>query len=151
MTYFENDATLNIVKEMFNNFNLVNHNGIDIDIEEEKNRTKDYTCKIISNMSNNTNNIINNDISIEEKEKNNLMNLLSKHHNRIIFLHILNDYRSNGQFELKEKEYEILGELFFYIINISKKENDYHCIEMVIILSKTYYRLNNIFTKFNIR
>ena len=147
MTYFENDATLNIVKEMFNNFNLVNHNGIDIDIEEEKNRTKDYTCKIISNMSNNTNNIINNDISIEEKEKNNLMNLLSKHHNRIIFLHILNDYRSNGQFELKEKEYEILGELFFYIINISKKENDYHCIEMVIILSKTYYRLNNKNTK----
>ena len=147
MSYFENEATLNVVKEMFLNFNLVEHNGLDIEIEEEKNITKNYTCKIISNMSNdinNNNNIGNehNDISIEEKEKNKLMNLISKHHNRIIFLHKLNDYRSNGQFDIKEKEYKILGELLFYIIDISKKEKDYHSIEMVIILSKTYYLLN---------
>ena len=146
MSYFENESTLNVVKEMFLNFNLVEHNGLDIETEEEKNITKNYTCKIISNMSNdiNNNNIGNeyNNISFEKKEKKNLMNLLSKHHNRIIFLHKLNDYRSNGQFDLKEKEYKILGELFFYIIDISKKENDYHSIEMVIILSKTYYLLN---------
>ena len=42
MSYFEDDSALNIVKEMFTNFELVNHNGINIEIEEEKNLTKRY-------------------------------------------------------------------------------------------------------------
>ena len=143
MTYFEDETILYTVKEMVNNFFLIDNNGLNIEEEEEKNTTKNYICKIISNMtikSNNENNI-------EEKEKNNLINLLSKHHNRIIFLHKLNDFRSNSQLELNEKAYKLLGELFSYIINISKEEKDYHCIEMVIILSKTYYILKDKKTK----
>ena len=89
----------------------------------------------------------NNENNIEEEKKNNLINLLSKHHNRIIFLHKLNDYRAMCQFELNERSYKLLGELFFYIINISKTEKDYHCVEMVIILSKTYYILKDKKTK----
>ena len=137
MSYFEDDSALNIVKEMFTNFELVNHNGINIEIEEEKNLTKRYISKIIENMSNN----ISCENFFENEEKKNLINLLSKHDNRIIFLHKLNDYRATCQYEIKEKEFNLLGELFFYIINISKKENDYHSIEMVIILSKTYFML----------
>ena len=137
MNYFEDDSALETVKEMFTNFELINHNGINIEIEEEKNLTKRYTSKIIKNMSNK----LKDDNIFESDEKKNLINLLSRHDNRIIFLHILNDYRSTCQYEIREKEYNLLGELFFYIINISKKENDYHCVEMVIILSKTYYKL----------
>ena len=40
MTYFEDDIILYTVRDMFNNFDLINHNGINIDIEEEKNITK---------------------------------------------------------------------------------------------------------------
>ena len=138
MTYFEEDYTLYTVKDMFNNFELINHNGLDIniEIEEEKNRTKNYICRIINNMSNTKSN---NENFLEEKEKNNLINLLSKHCNRIIFLHKLNDYRALQKLELKELEYKLLGGLFYFLINISHKEKDYHCVEMVIILSKTYY------------
>ena len=136
MTYFEDEISLYSVKEMLNTFDLVNDNRIEIEVEEEKNLTKKYISKIISFMSNKK---VNTEVYLEEKEKNNLMDLLNKHHNRIIFLHKLNDYRALGQYEIREKEYKILGELFLYIINISKKEDDYHCIEMVIILSKTYY------------
>ena len=39
MSYFEDDLTLLTVKEMFNNFELVNHNGLNLQIEEEKNET----------------------------------------------------------------------------------------------------------------
>ena len=143
MTYFEDETILYTVKEMVNNFFLIDNNGLNIEEEEEKNTTKNYICKIISNMTIKSNN----ENDIEEKEKNNLINLLSKHHNRIIFLHKLNDFRSNSQLELNEKSYKLLGELFFYIINISKEEKDYHCIEMVIILSKTYYILKDKKTK----
>ena len=129
---------------MLNNFELIAFNGLDIniEIEEEKNNTKNYISKIISNMSNNIDNNY-----LEEDENNTLLNLLNKHHNRIIFLHKLNDYRSLCKYELKEKEYYLLGKLFSYIIDISKKENDYHCVELVIILSKTYYILKDKKTK----
>ena len=137
MTYFEDDIILYTVRDMFNNFDLINHNGIDIDIEEEKNITKTYVSKIISNMTNKLN------VDYDEKDKQKLLSLLDSHYNRVIFLHKLNDYRATCKFELTEKDYQILGELFLYTINTSKKENDYHSIEMVIILSKTYYILRD--------
>jgi len=137
MTYFEDDIILYTVRDMFNNFDLINHNGIDIDIEEEKNITKTYVSKIILNMSNKLN------VDYDEKDKQKLLSLLDNHYNRVIFLHKLNDYRATCKFELTEKDYQILGELFLYTINTSKKENDYHSIEMVIILSKTYYILRD--------
>ena len=151
MTYFEDDLTLLTVKEMFNNFELVNHNGLNIQVEEEKNEAKKYINKLIANMSQESNKVLKeyNFINIEEvspfteEEKMRLKILLNKHHNRVIFLHKLNDYRTCSLLELKEKEYNTLGELFSFLIDISKKEKDYHCVEMAIILSKTYYLLEN--------
>jgi hypothetical protein len=139
------------VKEMFENFELINHNGLNIKIEEEKNEAKSYVNKLILNMSHETNKIANDsNIIIEEdvtpftnEEKNNLKSLLNKHHNRVIFLHKLNDYRTSSLFELSKNEYQILGELFSSLIDISKKEKDYHSVEMAIILSKTYYIMEN--------
>ena len=154
MSYFEDDLTLLTVKEMFKNFDLINSNGINIKLEEEKNEAKKYTNKLISNMSleeiDKKNNIddftIINDVENEfftDEEKNMFQTLLNKHHNRVIFLHKLNDYRTFSLFKLKEREFNILGELFSYIIDKSKEEKDYHCVEMAIILSKTYYKLND--------
>ena len=153
MSYFEDDMALSTVKEMFQNFDLINHNGLNIKLEEEKNQAKTLINKFISNMSNDTNyneiNDGNNSISFDDdkpltdEEKNNLKNLLKKHHNRIIFFHKLNDYRTLSLFELKRKEYEIIGEFFSSMINESIKEKDFHSIEMAIILSKTYYILEN--------
>jgi hypothetical protein len=151
MTYFEDDLPLLTVKEMFINFDLINHNGLNIQVEEEKNEAKKYINKLITNMSQESSKILNdyNFINIDEcspfteEEKLKLKTLLNKHHNRVIFLHKLNDYRTCSLFELKEKEFQTLGELFSFLIDISKKEEDYHCVEMAIILSKTYYMLEN--------
>ena len=151
MSYFEDDLTLLTVKEMFEYFELVNHNGLNIQVEEEKNESKKYINKLISNMSQQSSKILKdyNFINLDEcapfteDDKINLMKLLIKHHNRVIFLHKLNDYRTCSLFELKEKEYQILTELFNFLIDISRKEKDYHCVEMSIILSKTYYQLDN--------
>ena len=149
MSYFEDDLTLLTVKEMFNNFELVNHNGLNLQVEEEKNESRKYTIKLISNMSQEPNKILNefDFINIDENspftenDKNNLKKLLIKHHNRVIFLHKLNDYRTCSLFELKEKEFLTLVEFFSFLIDISRKEKDYHCVEMTIILSKTYYKM----------
>ena len=150
MSYFEDDLTLLTVKEMFSNFELINHSGLIIQVEEEKNESKKYINKLISNMSQQSNKILKdyNFIHLDEcapftdDDKNNLMKLLNKHHNRVIFLHKLNDYRTASLFELREKDYQTLTELFSFLIDISRKEKDYHCVEMSIILSKTYYKLD---------
>ena len=118
MTYFEDDSTLFTAQEIFSNFELIITNGIDIKIEIEKNHTKNLITKILSNIqSGNANTLIN------DGEINELKNL---------FLCL---------YELPEKYYKLFGNLFSYIIDVSRKENDYHSVEMVIILSKTYYML----------
>ena len=109
MTYFEDDATLYTAKEIFENFQLIITNGI---VE---------------------------DTIITEDEKNQLKTLLNFHSNRVIFMHKLNDYRSLCLYELQDYFYKLLSDLFTYIIDVSVKESDYHSVEMVIILSKTYY------------
>ena len=136
MAYFEDDCTLFTAQEIFSNFELIITNGIDIKIEIEKNHTKNLITKILSNIQSGNENILINDGEINE-----LKNLLNTHSNRVIFLHKLNDYRALCLYELPEKYYKLFGNLFSYIIDVSQKENDYHSVEMVIILSKTYYML----------
>ena len=136
MTYFEDDSTLFTAQEIFSNFELIITNGIDIKIEIEKNHTKNLITKILSNIQSGNANTLINDGEISE-----LKNLLNTHSNRVIFLHKLNDYRALCLYELPEKYYKLFGNLFSYIIDVSQKENDYHSVEMVIILSKTYYML----------
>ena len=139
MTYFEDDCTLYTVQEIFENFDLIITNGLDIKTEIEKNITKNIISKILESMQNSKPGEVNNINKITDNEINQLKNLLNEHSNRVIFLHKLNDYRALCLYEMQDEYYKLFGDLFNYIINISVKSNDYHSVEMVIILSKTYY------------
>ena len=139
MTYFEDDCTLYTTQEIFNNFQLIITNGLNIKEEIEKNLTKNLISKIIANMQVPKQEEIKDYNKITNNEITQLKNLLNTHSNRVIFLHKLNDYRALCLYELQDYYYKLFGELFIYAINVSVKENDYHSVEMVIILSKTYY------------
>ena len=141
MTYFEDDCTLYTAQEIFNNFNLIVTNGLNIKLELDKNTTKNIISKILSNMQNYKPGEINSINKVSDEEINQLKNLLKDHSNRVIFLHKLNDYRSLCLYELQDEYYKLFGELFNFIIDVSVKENDFHSVEMAIILSKTYYIL----------
>jgi len=139
MTYFEDDCTLYTAQEIFENFQLIITNGINIKEEFDKNMTKNLVSKILSYMQESDPNGISEDSIISDEEKNQLKTLLNAHSNRVIFMHKLNDYRALCLYELQDYFYKLLGDLFTYIIDVSVKESDYHSVEMVIILSKTYY------------
>ena len=139
MTYFEDDCTLYTAQEIFNNFKLINTNSLNIKDELDKNTTKNIISKVLSFMQEADPNGIVGDNILTDDEKNQLKALLNFHHNRVIFLHKLNDYRALCLYEMQDEYYKLFGDLFNYIINISVKSNDYHSVEMVIILSKTYY------------
>ena len=139
MTYFEDDCSLYTAQEIFENFQLIITNGINIKEEFDKNMTKNLVSKILSYMQESDPNGISEDSIISDEEKNQLKTLLNAHSNRVIFMHKLNDYRALCLYELQDYFYKLLGDLFTYIIDVSVKESDYHSVEMVIILSNTYY------------
>ena len=158
MRYISDESLVMTIKSLFENFDLIEKEDFDINFEENKNRTQKYILKIISNMNNypfakdgfytNDNYEIlqeyefTYDYKREEltnEEILDLIKLLDAHENRIIFLQKLSDYRARGKFVLCDKDYILLSQLFNIICDKVKKDLDYHTVEMVIILSETYF------------
>lgn len=82
-------------------------------------------------------------ISITEEEAKLFEILLDKHYNRIIFMQILNEFRTTGKLEIPKRVYEIVGKLFNFILGTVKRDNDIHTGRNVILLSQTYYTMEN--------
>ena len=154
--YICDESLVMIIKSLFENFELIEKEGLDIKLEEAKNKTQNYILKIIKNMNSIpfAKNGINNEINdkkfkgnalnykreeLSQKELTDLINLLNIHENRVIFLQKLSDYRTQGKLFLCEKDYILLSELFNIITSKIQKDADYHTADMVIVLSQTYY------------
>ena len=103
----------------------------DLDIEEEKFKCLKLSDKILELETNN--------IIPTEEEVNQLNTLLDKHHNRVVFLQKLSQYRNNGKFEIKPQTFEIFTQLFNTIIDKIDRDNDYYSVKNAIIISQTYY------------
>ena len=116
--------------------------------EEEKKRENE----------NNINNENNNNDKNNEKEKENenldkfsitqeeieeLSKLIEDKGNRAIFLSKINTFRKYGLFEIPEKEFNIICDIFDKILGLIKKENDLSSVNNLILLSLTYYKLEN--------
>lgn len=156
MKYICDESLVMTIKSMFENFDLIDKEGFDIQFEEGKNKAQKYVLKIISNMNSypfakeglyaNNNLELLKEYTIEYKREEltneeimDLIQLLNVHENRIIFLQKLSDYRARGKFVLCDKDYILLSQLFNIISDKIQKDNDYHTAEMVIILSETYF------------
>ena len=141
--YISDDALMFTIKTLFNNFTLIEKRNFDITKEENKNKTQRYIMKIIQNMNSYPLNKINNNRNdLSQKEINELINLLESHDNRVIFLQKLSDFRVKGKYILSDKDFIILSQLFNIICDNIKKYSDYHCAELIIILSQTYYTID---------
>ena len=155
MQYISDSTLFMTIKKIFENFKLIEKEDLNLELEEIKFKTQEYILKLESNMNSypfakhgyqNTkvdeNNVTvlykRNDLTKEElTDLSNLMN--NNHESRIIFLQKLSDYRSRGKFYLDKRDYEILLYYFNLIANKVKDNADYHCGEMIIILSQTYF------------
>ena len=75
----------------------------------------------------------------DDNNKNKLMTLLdSSVENHYSFMKYLNNYRTNGLFELKKPTIIILCDLFNYIVEKAAQNNDYKMVQYTFILSLTY-------------
>jgi len=148
-----------IKEEMNNNINITNEKDKEKESEKEnekesdKEKEKENENDNNKNIENDNNNNIEkeqekenqntNDTSITEEEVDELLKLMENRDNRYVFLRHLNTFRKYGQFELPEKEFSIICNIFNKISEFIKKENDFDSMRNVIILSVTYYKMDN--------
>ena len=126
-------STFKIMKE---NFELVEDNKMNVETEEEKMKVQQLTDKILSIENPKSNKSIS--LHIEE-DVDKLNSLLDVHHNRVVFLQKLTEFRNKGKFEITQKTFDILSRLLNTIINTIERDKDFHSVKNVIILSQTYY------------
>ena len=142
MEFVQEEEIFMTIKKMMKNFELLDNNNFDLNLEEEKLRCKYLTLKILSFAPSNksdTSQIP----SITQEEVEEINEMLQKKKNRIIFIQKLSQFRTRGIFEFPEREYNILSRLFNKIVKIIESEEDYESAVNIIILSQTYYIVKN--------
>ena len=138
MNYIEEEDIFLTIKKLTENFELLDKNDLDLNIEEKKLRCKYLTLKILSFAhQNKINKYTLSEISENEIEE--LDKMFEIKYIRTIFLQRLSEFRTKGVFDIPEKEYNILGKLSNTILKISEKEKDYNSVKNIIILCQTYY------------
>jgi hypothetical protein len=137
--YISDDAFMFTIKTIFENYNLIEKENFDINLEESKNKTQRYIMKIIENINLSDNK---KRTELTKDEITDLINLLNVHDNRLIFLQKLSDYRVKGKYVLEDKDFIILSQLFNIICDKIKINSDFRVAELLIIISQTYYTMN---------
>ena len=141
------EINLSIIKVMYKNFTLLSSHKVDIQLEEEKLYTTKLSTKLFSNITAfNTNkiNTFTKEMLFDEKDKNKLDNLTDKTPNRLVFLKKLNKFRSQSRFQLTINFFLIIGKLLNKFLSFfeNEKDSDYNIVKNCIILSQTYYYLD---------
>ena len=74
-----------------------------------------------------------------KKEKDKLFSLLKSKQNRMLFIVILSNQRTKGNYQQSWKLINDLGDILSFILNLSQKEKNYEIAKHCIIISQTFY------------
>lgn len=140
LSFIDDKPTFLTIKEMNENFDLIDIEEMDLKIEEEKIKVRELTLKLLSFYQKP---ISDNNILLSEDEIKELDNLLDKHPNRVLFLQALGTFRSKGIYSFPIDLYDLMYKFFTTIINTIRRDKDFHSGKNIIILSQTYYFLEN--------
>ena len=139
LSFIDEKATFLTIKDIFENFELIDKENRDLKLEEEKMRTRDLSKRLLSFDKNP---ISDHNILLTEDEIEELNNLLDKHHNRILFLQSLSTFRTKGIYNFPYDIYDLIYKFFCTIINLIDRDKDFHSVKNIIILSQTYYYID---------
>lgn len=131
----KDEDVYNIVKTLYNfNFKLIDNSKYILDVEKEKIEVRKLGEKLLSiNLKDNK------EEEISDSEVEHLISLLNKKENIYKFFLILNNYRTKGQYEMKERLFNILIDIFKHVIDYLIKSKNRETENLIIILSQTFY------------
>lgn len=138
------DDIFDVVKFFNGVFTYIDTSEYDLNLEKIKFNIRKFTNKLLLfGLIKKEPKEFNDLTPINDEEINILQNYLPKNRIYIMtFLQKINNFRTLGIFEIPEREYEIIGNIFKLILDcISKEktEEDYSIIKLLIILSQTFY------------
>ena len=158
----EDKEILNTVKMMEENFDLIVKNSISEINLPEKLRCRLLIYKLLSfskkvkklikdlenqekgiEINDSINIEITEDYSITKEETDELFKLLEKGDNRMIFLRKFNNFRRFGTLEIPPREFHIICDIMNMIIKYVKGDKNLEAQISVVILSETYYKIEN--------
>ena len=123
------DINYNALLILYENFRDIRK---DINMEEEK---KKYKLRILSSKIFK----IGPGVDFKQEEKNELISLLKEKSYKSYFLATLSKQRTKGRYRRSLSLLKNLSEIIKYILEDSKKTNDYDAAKNCIILSQTFY------------
>jgi len=144
LEYFDTYSTLYTIHTLYENFNLVEKDkNFNYKIEFNKLQTKEFSDKLLSYIKKDKSKITDTgNINLKKEEITKFKELLNDHNNRVVFLQALNTFRSKGLYGIPKDIFDLFNELFILMCNTIGKDKDYHTAKNLIILSQTYYYLN---------
>ena len=87
--------------------------------------------------------IFNLEENIKEENENKLIEIINDDVGKQIFLNQLNKLRANGKYQKSEVFIKLIGKIFNLTLDLAEKTNDYSWARNCIILSETFYYLEN--------
>jgi len=144
LEYFDTYSTLYTIHTLYENFNLVEKDkNFNHKKELNKLQTKEFSDKLLSYIKKDKSKITDTgNINLTKEEITKFKELLNDHNNRVVFLQALNTFRSKGLYGIPKDIFDLFNELFILMCNTIGKDKDYHTAKNLIILSQTYYYLN---------
>ena len=144
LEYFDTYSTLYTIHTLYENFNLVEKDkNFNYKKEFNKLQTKEFSDKLLSYIKKDKSKITDTgNINLKKEEITKFKELLNDHNNRVVFLQALNTFRSKGLYGIPKDIFDLFNELFILMSNTIGKDKDYHTAKNLIILSQTYYYLN---------
>ena len=136
-TEFDEDDIFEIANQIYGNLSLQNPN-YNLEIEKEKIITNKITNKILS--------FSNKKITLEKptnEELKEIHNLMNSKDNRKIFIEKLNEFRNHGIFYIPDEYFNIISDILNFMLNKVMKDSDFYCANNCLILSQTYYKIEN--------
>ena len=165
--YIDSDLDYLIAKTMLSSFTFINEKyKINFDLEDEKRTTNKIMSNLLYNIDSidtndeKENNIDNKEINDLSEKNNNelkyvhendiqqLYKLLNNHHNRAVCLQTISHFRTSGKFCIPPKVFDIIGKCLLIIIDNVIKDEDYKMAKTAMILSQTYFKMDDKNEKF---
>ena len=142
--FLKDEDIYEIVKIMYGQLQFIEEKFYNLSEEQRKLEIKNLTNKLLSfGLKKQYIFSLEEITEINDDEVEHLLNLLSESYYRFNFLKILNLFRAKGTCEMPKREFEITKKIFLYIANKIKEENDFLSSKLILILSQTFYKIEN--------
>jgi len=138
-SFFKDEHSVLTIKTLKNNFELIDLKDLNIEKEEEKRKTNELILKLVSNMKQEKDYKQPEDFNMEAEEIDLIEILLNDHHNKVVFLHIMNQFRTTGNLLMQKKTFEVFSKLFYSILDKYEQDKDIFAVKNIIVLSQTYF------------